>query len=192
MNDGVLLEGDRRAKQCHMVGAIPFKDMFNHPVAFLPREVEVEVGRTASFWVEETLEVEVQLYRIHIGDLETVGHHAIGAATSAHMIEALLHGKVDNVPGNEKISAKAHFFYNFQLFLNASISRLVGLSIAVNHPVESQLAQQFTVVIHVARESAFVFRTAVKIDLAVVQDTLSVLNELRIERVGRFHPFLWQ
>ena len=84
------------------------------------------------------------------------------------MIEALLHGKVHNVPSDEKIGAEAHSFDDFQFFFDTAVSLFVQLPVTIGHPVESQLAQQFTVVIYIAGEASLVFRTVIQINLAFI------------------------
>ena len=176
VSDGALLEGDRGTKQCYVLGAISFKDVFDHTVAFLPRKVEVEVGRTAPLGIEETLKVEVQLNRIDIRDLQAIGHYAIGTATSTYMIKSLFHSEVHNIPSDEEIGAEAHFFNNLQLFFHPAIGRFVGLPVAVHHPVKSQLAQQLTVVIHITCETTLIFGSIIQINLTIIQKALGVFN----------------
>ena len=72
-----------------MLPTVFLEDVRDDTVAVAPREVEVEVRWTAPLGVEETLEVQVQFYRVHIGDLQAVGHHAVGPAAPPDMIEAL-------------------------------------------------------------------------------------------------------
>ena len=185
----VVLEGDRRTQQRHMLLPIFLEDVGDDGVPIFPREVEVEVGRTAPLGVEETLKVQVQFYRVHVGDLQAVGHHAVGPAATPHMVETLFHGKLDNLPGDEEISAKAFLLYDIQFLLDTTIGGLVGRAIAVGHSVESQLAQQFTVVVGIACETTFALHTRVNVDFTFLKDTLRVLNELRIERVSGPQPF---
>ena len=85
----VFLEGDRRAQQCHMLLSVFLEDVRDDTVTVAPREVEVEVRWTAPLGVEETLEIQVQLNGVDIGDLQAVGHHAVGPAAPPDMIEAL-------------------------------------------------------------------------------------------------------
>ena len=134
------MEGDRCAQQSHMVLAIFIENVLDDCVPILPREIEVEVRRAGPHRVEETLKVQVQLNGVDISDFQAVGHHAVGAATTPHMVEALFHGKLHNLPSDEEIGAEAHPLDDVQLFLNAAIGSLVGRAVAVSHAVEGQLA----------------------------------------------------
>ena len=105
------------------------------------------------------------------------------------MIESLIHGKLHNVGSNEKIRAKAHSLDDVQFLLYATISIFIARSIAINHPFKSSLAQQFQIVIDIVRKTAFVFHAIVQIDFTLIQDTFSILNELRIKYKSSFQPF---
>ena len=105
------------------------------------------------------------------------------------MIEALLYGKLNDVTSDKEVSTKAFLFDDVQLLLDAAVSGLVGGSIAVEHPLKGFLAQQFQIVIDIARESALVFYTIVQVDFALFQDILCVFNKLRIECESGFQPF---
>ena len=185
----VVLEGDRRTQQRHMLLPIFLEDVGDDGVPIFPREVEVEVGRAAPLGVEESLKVQVQFYRVHVGDLQAVGHHTVGTAATPHMVEALFHSKLDDLPGDEEISAKAFLLYDIQFLLDTTIGGLVGRAIAVGHTIESQLAQQLTVVVGIACETTLALHTRVDVDFTFLKDTLRVLNELRIERVSGPQPF---
>ena len=117
-----------------------FKDVLDDLVAVAPREVEVEVGRTTSHGVEETLEIQVQFDGVHVGDFQAIGHHAVGTAAAPDMIETLLYGELHNLPSDEEIGAEAHPFNDLQFFLDAAVGGLVGRAVAIRHAVESQLA----------------------------------------------------
>ena len=136
----IALEGDRCAKQGDVLCAIFFEDVRDDMVAVAPREVEVEVGRTAPLGVEETLKIQVQLYRVHIGDFQAISHHAIGPAAPPDVVKSLRHCEAHNIPSDEEIGAKAHPLDDVQLLLDAAVSGLVGCAVAVHHAVESQLA----------------------------------------------------
>ena len=159
-----------------MVLAIFIENMLDDGVPILPREIEVEVGRAAPHGVEETLEIQVQLYGVDIGDLQAVGHHAVGAAATSHMVEALFHGKLHNLPSDEEIGAEAHPFDDLQFFLDAAVSGLVGRAIAIGHAVEGQFAQQLVVVVDVARKAAFAFYARVDADFTLFQDIFRIFN----------------
>ena len=105
------------------------------------------------------------------------------------MVKAFFHGKMHYLPGDEEIGAEAHPLDDVQLFLNAAIGIFVGRTISVGHAVKGQLAQQFVVVIDIARVGALVFHTRVHADFTLLQEPFRILNELRIERKGRFQSF---
>ncbi len=118
------LEGGVGGKLCHMVmPALPLaktgEHVLVHFVAVLPTEVDVEVRRLFARCAEEALEVEVQLDRVHVGDAEAVGDHAVRAATPAHMEKALAAGEAHDVLVDEEVADEAHALDHVQLVLHA-------------------------------------------------------------------------
>ena len=105
------------------------------------------------------------------------------------MVEALRHGEAHDIPSDEEVGAEPHLFNDRQFLLDAAIGRFVACPVAVCHPVESQLAQQLAVVIYVAREATFVFRTAVEVDPTFVEDAFGIGDKLGIKGVGGLEPF---
>jgi hypothetical protein len=55
------------------------EDIGGYVVSVLPREVEVEVGRTTPMRVDKSLKVEVEVYGIHIRNPEAVGNDGVCA-----------------------------------------------------------------------------------------------------------------
>ena len=55
------------------------EDIGGYVVSVLPREVEVEVGRTTPMRVDESLKVEVEVYGIHIRNSKAVGDDGVCA-----------------------------------------------------------------------------------------------------------------
>ena len=168
-----------------MFSAIPFEEVGKHRIPVLPGEVNVEVGRAGAFGIQEPLKVQVQLDGIHVGDPQTVGHHAVGAAASPHMVEALRKGEPDHIPGDQKIGAKVHLLDDLKLFLHPTIGFFVGIPVTIGHPVEGQLPQQLPVVMDIVRETAFVLHLPVEVDAARIQQRRGVFEELGIERKCR-------
>ena len=52
-------EGADSTQQCGVTVTIPFEDIINHIIPLFPGIINIEVGRTASFRVNESLEVKV-------------------------------------------------------------------------------------------------------------------------------------
>ena len=55
------------------------EDIGGYVVSILPREVEVEVGRTTPMRVDKSLKVEVEVYGIHIRNSKAVGNDGVCA-----------------------------------------------------------------------------------------------------------------
>ena len=74
------------------------EDVSGNVVSVLPREVEVEVGRTTPMRVDKSLKVEVEVYWIHIRNSKAVGNNGIGAGASADIEEVVFTGESADVP----------------------------------------------------------------------------------------------
>ncbi len=86
--DGSVPEGGHGADEGRVSAPVAFEDIVQHLIPVLPGEVDVKVRGTGPFGIDETLEVEVQVNGIHIGDPQAVGHDGIGPAAPAHMVES--------------------------------------------------------------------------------------------------------
>ena len=140
-----------------MLVTIPFKDVVNHLVAFFPGIVNVEIGWAGTFRIEETLEIQIKLNRINIGDTQTIGHHAVGTAAAAHVVKTARHGIADHIPGDEKIGRKAKVINDGKLIGNPFARLFVVAAIAIGHPIKGQLVEQGTVVASAAGKGLSVF-----------------------------------
>ncbi|CQB92688.1 Uncharacterised protein [Salmonella enterica subsp. enterica serovar Typhimurium str. DT104] len=58
-------------------------DVFNHLVAFLHTEVNVEVRHRDTFRVQETFEQQVKFQRIKVGNFQRVGHQRTSPGTTS-------------------------------------------------------------------------------------------------------------
>ncbi len=102
-------------QQCSMLATIFLKQILVNPVAFLPREIQVEIGRRSTFGIEESLEIEIQFNRVNISNTKAVGHHTIGTAATPHMINATTRSILHKIVSNKEIGRKTQRIYNVKL-----------------------------------------------------------------------------
>ena len=125
-----MLEGAVGGEQGGVFAAVPFEDIVGHIIAFIPGEVDIEVGRGATLWVDEPFEVEVEFEGFDIGDKEAVGDDGVGATSAAYVVVTGYLGVSDDIPGDEKVSAEVHFSDDFKFFFNSFLCFSMVVSIA--------------------------------------------------------------
>src|SRR5437899_2735699 len=79
------------------------------PGAMALAEVDVEVGHRHALGVQETLEQQLVLQRVEIGDLQRIGHQraGTGAATGADRAAVVLRPG-DEVRHDQEVAGEAH------------------------------------------------------------------------------------
>ena len=99
-----------------LVAAIFIGDIFDHLIASIHAEVDINIRHTHPFRIEESLEQQIVLQRIDISDFESISHHtACGRTTTGSDRNTVLLGVVDKIPHNEKITRIAHLIDDAQL-----------------------------------------------------------------------------
>lgn len=95
-------------ESCAMVFVF-VEDVSGNVVSVLPRKVKVEVGRTTPMWVDESLEVEVEVYGVHIRNSQAVGNHGVGAGATADVEVVVFSGESTDVPIDKEVGGKSEF-----------------------------------------------------------------------------------
>jgi len=78
-DNGIALKGAIGGQKCGAMVFVFVEDVGGYVVSVLPREVEVEVGRTTPMRVDKSLKVEVEVYGIHIRNSKAVGNDGVCA-----------------------------------------------------------------------------------------------------------------
>ena len=73
--DRLSLKGVHRPQECRVAVPIAFKNIFMNIVTVAPRKVDIKVGGRGPFGVEKPFKIEIQLDRIDVGDLQTIGYN---------------------------------------------------------------------------------------------------------------------
>jgi len=93
------------------------EDVIGHIVAVLPGEINIEVRGRSSVWIDKTLEVQIQINGIHIGDAETISYNTIGATPPSDIIITLVLSILYNIPVDQEIGIEILAVNLRQLFL---------------------------------------------------------------------------
>ncbi len=134
----------------------PVEDEMRDVVPIAPGEIDVEIGRIGPVQVDEALEVQVELYRIDIGDPEQVGHDAIGTAPASDIIIALAARVLEDLPVDQEIRDELLLPNDLQLFLQAVEDARSELLIPVLQALIGQFSHQAEVELCIAGIGALV------------------------------------
>ena len=123
----------------HPVRAVALGDVFDNLVAPLHAEVDVEVRQRDAFGIEETLEQQVVLDGIELGDAETPGHQRPGAAAAARPDrDAVVLGPLNEIRHDQEVPGKTHLGDGGQLqFQTRGINGATGFAFILRHRLPS-------------------------------------------------------
>ena len=109
-----------------------------HPLQHSSSAIVIEVGiyirQRDAVGVQETLEQQVILQGVYLGDSQTVGHHRAGsrATTRSHHHTQLVAGGIDKVLHDKEVARETHRLHDVKLEAHAVINlRRNGLTIAL-------------------------------------------------------------
>ena len=107
---GTRRHGAKSHNLAHGVFAVFVFDVVNHQIAVGLAKVDVKVGHGHPLGVQKTLEQQVVLQRVQVGNLHGVGHQGPCARAPARSHRAtVVFGPVDEVAHDQKVTRKAHF-----------------------------------------------------------------------------------
>ena len=122
------------------VATVLLRDVVDHAVAPVDREVDVHVRHRLAPRVEEALEEQVVADRVDVGDLEAVrGERAGGAAASRADRDPVLVREADEVPDDQEVVREPHLANRLQLELQALLELGRNLLVALLEPALAQL-----------------------------------------------------
>ena len=102
---------------CAVLVAILLFHPLQHASASVVVEVSIDIGQGDTVGVEETLEQEVVLQRVELGDAQTVGHDASGSRSSSrsHHHAEFIACRVDEVLHDEEVAGETHRLHDVKL-----------------------------------------------------------------------------
>ena len=108
-HDGAGLHRPEGDDLGHVVPPVLAGDVVDDLAPAALAEVDVDVGQGDAFRVEETLEDQVELHRVDVGDLQAPGDEAPRRRPPARTHRnALLAGVADEVPDDQEVAGIAH------------------------------------------------------------------------------------
>ena len=124
----------------HVVATVLLRRVTDHFIAIARVEVHVDVGHRDTIRIEETLEQQVVLHGIKIGDSQGVRHRATCRRTATRTHANALFTRVTNeVPHDEEVRGESHVADDLQLVGEALHDRLGNL---VAPPLRGALARE--------------------------------------------------
>src|SRR5580692_5570824 len=89
------------------VASIAVVDVLDHLLAPLMLEIDIDVGRLAALFRDETGEEEVDLLGVHLGDAEAIADRAIGRGASPLAEDAFRAREGDHLMNSEEIALES-------------------------------------------------------------------------------------
>ena len=127
----------------HFLLAVFLGDPVEDFVSSLIVEIDIYIGQGDTVGVEETLEQEVVLEGIDVGDFQAVGHHGTGrGSTSRTHGDAHAAGRRDEVLHDEEVAGEAHVAHHTELELDAlQYLGIDGVAVPLHRALHSELVQ---------------------------------------------------
>ena len=127
--NGPVLKRNVRAQKGHVLSSVSVEQILKHFVPVLPRKIEIEVGRTRPVRVDESLKIQIQFDRIHVGNVQAVGGEGVGARSAANVKKSSSSGVLNQIPIDEEVRRKSQLVNGFQLFFQSGQGFRGSLSI---------------------------------------------------------------
>ena len=125
----------------HPVVAVALDDVVQHLVPPVVLEVQVDVGHLLALQVEEPLEDQAVLQRVHVGDAQAVeGHAGGGAAPHAKEYVPAAH-EVDDVPHHQEVVGELGVVDDLKLVAEPLLRLPARVGVAAPEPFLAQLGQ---------------------------------------------------
>ena len=119
-NRGTRRHGAEGGNLRHGIAAVFVFHVVNHAVAVGLAKVNVKVGHGYPLWVQETLEQQVVLQRVKVGNLQGIRHERARTRTTTWAHRATIgFGPLDEVTHDQEVAGKAHVQNRVQLKLKA-------------------------------------------------------------------------
>ena len=104
------------------IATVHVRDVFNHLVALLHTEVNVEVGHGDTFRVKEAFEQQVELQRIEVSNFQRIGHQRSGAGTTSRPYRhAVILRPLNKLHNDQEVAREPHLVNHLQLNIQAFI-----------------------------------------------------------------------
>ena len=139
-DDPPLLEGNIGAEEGDVVE--PFKNVFGDGLPVFPGKVDIEIRGVGPEQVDKPLEIQIELYGVHIGNAQQVGHDAVCPAATAHIEKPPPTGLAHDIPVDQEIRDKPLLSDQLQLLLQAGIDLRARVAIAIGHAFPAEPLEQ--------------------------------------------------
>src|SRR5215207_9133481 len=140
-DNSIVLKGSVHAQQGYVVLAIALENIIYDLIAVLPAEINIEIRWRGTVWIEKSLEIQIEVNRIYISDLQAIGHNGIGATAPPYIIKPSALRRADHIPGNQKIGIETHAVYDLQFLAHTFVGQLAVGTKAVAQAVHRQFFQ---------------------------------------------------
>ena len=125
----------------HFVPAILFSDIDHHIFTPVIGEVGVNIGHALAFGVQEALEQQAILERVHAGDAQHVADQAARRRAARRTADAALARLVIEVPDDQEVGDKALLADDVELVIQPVFDLVGHLAIALFHALKAELIE---------------------------------------------------
>src|SRR5271157_614952 len=136
----------------NVFAAVFVGDVFNQFAAAPHAEIDINIGHGDALWIQETLEEQVVLQRIHVGDAQRIADQAARSGTSPRAHRNFLgFGVMDEIPDDQEVALVVHLLDHFDfggeaaLVLGEGIAQraLLGQAFEVRNALGKAFAGHF-------------------------------------------------
>src|SRR5690606_24732479 len=151
-DDRSSLEGAVRGQQCGAFPPVSFENIIGDVVPLVPTEINIEIWWGGTVWVDKTLEIQIELQRIYIGNEKAKRYDRVGPAAPPNMVLPLALGIAYDIPGDEKIGGASQLGGHLQFFFHALQGPGIG-RVPLFASTVRQLREQYHVLLPVLGEA---------------------------------------
>ena len=102
--------------------SVGLTDVVNHLAAPTHAEINVNIGHRNALGVQESLEQQIVLQRVHVRDLQRVAHQAARSRASPRPHGNLLRARVTNeIPDDQEVAREAHLLNHLDFRRQAAL-----------------------------------------------------------------------
>lgn len=97
-------------------------------------------------WIDEALEIKIELEWIHIGDAEAIGDEGVSTATPAYMMITCGLCIADDIPSDQEIGRKAELSDDFEFAFHPRIGFEIGHTVTAAAAFTGEFDEELVII----------------------------------------------
>ena len=136
-------------------------------------------------WIDEALEIKIELEWIHIGDTEAIGDEGVSATASAYMMIACGLCIADDIPCDEEVRWKTELADDFEFAFHPCVGFEIGQPVSAATAFAGEFDEELVVIaLRAGKGLAVVDIAAGEFRLAVVEQGFGIADDLGVGAEG--------